>query len=223
MVGTHLRTVTRIDFPAARSCKSSITMARSCYGEIEKGKVEHLLVLLGVPIAYPRLVWLENILTSRLMDPIKALGKFGFLGNFLNRLDGGVEVLDDLDDHWTAKNHKHERAIVIEHASMSSTSDLMGPILGVGPASRVFQFASYTFDVSNQDVFTTLQRGGCVCVPSEEDRVNDPAGAIERLQANFANLTNTMMGLIGRPERVPSLKRLVNLGEPPPEATTHQS
>ncbi|KAK4218249.1 hypothetical protein QBC37DRAFT_437504 [Rhypophila decipiens] len=85
-----------------------------CYEEIEKGKVEHLLVLLGVPIAYPRLVWLENILTSRLMDPIKALGKFGMLGNFLNRLDGGVEVLDDLDDHWTAKNHKHERSIVVE-------------------------------------------------------------------------------------------------------------
>jgi hypothetical protein len=32
-----------------------------CYGEIDKGKVEHLLVVLGVPIAYPRLVWLENM------------------------------------------------------------------------------------------------------------------------------------------------------------------
>jgi len=48
------------------------------------------------------------------MDPIKALGKFGLMRNFLNRFDGGVEVLDDLDDHWTAKNHKHERQLVIE-------------------------------------------------------------------------------------------------------------
>ncbi|KAL2017401.1 hypothetical protein VTK56DRAFT_2244 [Thermocarpiscus australiensis] len=32
-----------------------------CYGEIDKGKVEHLLVLLPVPVAYPRLVWLENM------------------------------------------------------------------------------------------------------------------------------------------------------------------
>ena len=31
------------------------------------------------------------------------------MGNFLNKLDGGVEVLDDLDDHWTAKSHKKER------------------------------------------------------------------------------------------------------------------
>ncbi|KAK8064917.1 hypothetical protein PG994_007555 [Apiospora phragmitis] len=85
-----------------------------CYAEIAKGQTKHLLVLLGVPIAYPRLVWLENILTSRLMDPVKALGKAGLLGNFLNNFDGGVEVLDDLDDHWTAKNHKEERKFVIE-------------------------------------------------------------------------------------------------------------
>lgn len=48
------------------------------------------------------------------MDPIKALGKTGMLGGFLNKFDGGVELLDDLDDHWTAKSHKHERRIVIE-------------------------------------------------------------------------------------------------------------
>ncbi|KAI1638921.1 hypothetical protein F4809DRAFT_658632 [Biscogniauxia mediterranea] len=85
-----------------------------CSDEIIRGDTHHLLVLLGVPIAYPRLVWLENILTSRLMDPIKALGKTGMLGNFLNHFDGGVEVLDDLDDHWTAKSHKEERRYVIE-------------------------------------------------------------------------------------------------------------
>lgn len=31
------------------------------YAEVRRGQVEHLLVLLGVPIAYPRLVWLENM------------------------------------------------------------------------------------------------------------------------------------------------------------------
>ncbi|GJN70151.1 hypothetical protein PLICBS_004203 [Purpureocillium lilacinum] len=84
------------------------------YAELRRGQVEHLLVLLGVPIAYPRLVWLENILTSRLMHPVKALGRTGVLGKALNNIDGGVEVLDDLNDHWTAKNHKHERSIIIE-------------------------------------------------------------------------------------------------------------
>ncbi|KAK5113125.1 hypothetical protein LTR62_003704 [Meristemomyces frigidus] len=71
--------------------------------------IRHLIVLLGVPIAYPRLNFLENILTSRMMDPIKALGRTGVLGGFVNKFDGGVEILDDLDDHWTAKHHKSER------------------------------------------------------------------------------------------------------------------
>ena len=48
------------------------------------------------------------------MDPVKAAGRMGILGNFLNKFDGGVEILDDLDDHWTAKNHKHERNWLIE-------------------------------------------------------------------------------------------------------------
>ncbi|KAI6271288.1 hypothetical protein MCOR29_008600 [Pyricularia oryzae] len=85
-----------------------------CYDEIVKGRTKHLLVLLGVPIAYPRLVWLENILTSRLFEPVKALAKMGLMGGLLNRFDGGVEVLDDLDDHWTAKHHKKERKIIME-------------------------------------------------------------------------------------------------------------
>lgn len=80
-----------------------------CRREIIKGDTKHLIVLLGVPIAYPRLNFLENVLTSRLMDPIKALGRTGVLGGFVNKFDGGVEILDDLDDHWTAKHHKAER------------------------------------------------------------------------------------------------------------------
>lgn len=43
------------------------------------------------------------------MDPLKALGRTGVLGGFVNKFDGGVEILDDLDDHWTAKHHKDER------------------------------------------------------------------------------------------------------------------
>ncbi|KAA8894830.1 hypothetical protein FN846DRAFT_785850 [Sphaerosporella brunnea] len=82
--------------------------------EIVPGETKHLIVLLGIPIAYPRLVWLENLLTSRIMDPIKALGRMGIIGGFLNNFDGGVELLDDLDDHWTAKNHKQERNFFIK-------------------------------------------------------------------------------------------------------------
>jgi hypothetical protein len=29
--------------------------------EITKGETKHLIVLVGVPVAYPRMVWLENL------------------------------------------------------------------------------------------------------------------------------------------------------------------
>lgn len=77
--------------------------------------LKHLVLLLGVPIAYPRLIWLENILQSPLIAPIKFLNKrFGFAGGFFNQFDGKVDLLDDLDDHYTARQHKSERRELIQ-------------------------------------------------------------------------------------------------------------
>jgi hypothetical protein len=59
-------------------------------------------------------VWLENILTSRVLDPVKALSRAGMFSGLVNKFDGSVEILDDLDDHWTAKNHKTERTWLVE-------------------------------------------------------------------------------------------------------------
>lgn len=77
--------------------------------------LKHLVLLLGVPIAYPRLIWLENILQSPLIAPIRFLNKrFGFAGGFFNQFDGKVDLLDDLDDHYTARQHKTERRELIQ-------------------------------------------------------------------------------------------------------------
>ena len=97
------------------SIRSFDLLLERCRKEIIEEETKHLIVLLGVPIAYPRLVWLENVLTSKAMDPIKALGRAGIVkGGFLNKFDGGVEILDDLDDHWTASHHKQERNDLIK-------------------------------------------------------------------------------------------------------------
>ncbi|EGD93998.1 hypothetical protein TESG_01527 [Trichophyton tonsurans CBS 112818] len=80
-----------------------------------KGEIKHLILLLGVPIAYPRLAWLENILSSPLISPIRLLNKrFGLGGSFFNKFDGQVDLLDDLDDHYTARQHKGERRLLIQ-------------------------------------------------------------------------------------------------------------
>lgn len=64
------------------------------------GSIKHLVLLLGVPIAYPRLQWLENILSSPIIGPIKFLNKrFGIAGGVFNQFDGGVDLLDG-KSHW---------------------------------------------------------------------------------------------------------------------------
>ncbi len=101
---------TRTEILSEASCKKIFDR---CDAEIQRNGTTHLIVLVGVPIAYPRLVWLETILTSSLMAPIKALSKAANK-NLQNPFDGAIEILDDLDDHWTAKHHKAERRWLIE-------------------------------------------------------------------------------------------------------------
>ncbi|KAF8352304.1 hypothetical protein F5887DRAFT_23349 [Amanita rubescens] len=83
--------------------------------------VEHLIVQLGIPIAYPRMVFLETALESKL-NPLVALGRSGFLSGFVNKYNADAELLDDLNDHWTAKLHKQERNKLIEQFQLRARS-----------------------------------------------------------------------------------------------------
>lgn len=83
------------------------------------------------PIAYPRLKFLDNILTSKLIGPLKAFGRIGMFGNLFNKFDGGFEILDDLDDHWTAKYHTLERKWFIRQLQdLSAEKSVRVTILG---------------------------------------------------------------------------------------------
>lgn len=74
--------------------------------------VEHLIIQLGVPLAYPRMVMLEKLLASK-YNPIVKLAKM-LLPAFTNNFNGQVELLDDLNDHWCAAHHKKERNWLVE-------------------------------------------------------------------------------------------------------------
>ena len=52
---------------------------------------------IGVPIAYPRMVFLESALDSK-FNPLVLLGKSGRLGlsGFVNKFNAQAELLDDL-------------------------------------------------------------------------------------------------------------------------------
>ncbi|KJZ72614.1 hypothetical protein HIM_07973 [Hirsutella minnesotensis 3608] len=94
--------------------------------------IKHLILLLGIPIAYPRLTWLENVFRSPIMGPIKFLNRrFGLGGGFFNHFDGSVDLLDDLDDHYTARTHKVERAeLITELQDIAAEFSVRVTILG---------------------------------------------------------------------------------------------
>ncbi|KAL4941556.1 hypothetical protein BDV06DRAFT_178954 [Aspergillus oleicola] len=77
-----------------------------CHREIVKGETKHLIVLTSIPLAYPRVAMVKNILNSR-----QSLGKAGLFGGLINRHGAKVEIFDD---HWTAKQHKLDRKYLIE-------------------------------------------------------------------------------------------------------------
>jgi amino acid adenylation domain-containing protein/non-ribosomal peptide synthase protein (TIGR01720 family) len=104
------------------------------------------------------------------------------------------------------------KGTIIPHAAFCTSAAAFTRRMNINATSRTFQFASYTFDASCIEILSALTVGATVCVPSDDERMNDPAGAIRKLKATWSLLTPSVLGTI-EPERVPCLKTLVAGGE----------
>lgn len=127
-------------------------------------------------------------------------------------LDSQVSPQDPAFVMFTSGSTGKPKGVVLCHQALVSSALAHGAALGLGPHTRFLQFAAHTFDNSLEEMFTTLMHGGCVCVPSEADRLGDLPGAIDRLDANFMDLTPTVAALL-RPADVPKIKGMAVGGE----------
>ncbi|RYP18895.1 hypothetical protein DL765_003683 [Monosporascus sp. GIB2] len=66
------------------------------------------------------------------------------------------------------------------------------------------------------EILTALTVGACICIPSEDERLNDLGGAIRRYEADWMFLTPTTLKLLD-PDDVPCLRTLVVGGEASPQ------
>lgn len=114
---------------------------------------------------------------------------------------------------FTSGSTGKPKGIVHEHRAMCSSAKEHAAKLNMDSGTRTFQFAAYTFIVNTFEIFTPLVVGGCVCVPSKEDRLGRTTGAMRDLNANWACLTPSFLRSIS-PEELPQLKTLVLAGEP---------
>jgi amino acid adenylation domain-containing protein len=112
------------------------------------------------------------------------------------------------------------KGITTEHSGFYCMAVANAKALKIDSTTKMLQFASYSFDVSNRDTLVTLMFGGCVCIPSEDDRLNNLTRFMNQHQVTLASLTPSMASTLS-PSSCPTLRGLVLGGEPMTE--THVS
>jgi amino acid adenylation domain-containing protein/non-ribosomal peptide synthase protein (TIGR01720 family) len=114
---------------------------------------------------------------------------------------------------YTSGSTGKPKGCVLEHHSVSKSQLVNAKTMNISSSTRTVQFATYTFDVSILEIFGPLVVGGCVCVISDDERMNDVATAINDRKADWILLTPTVAQIF-TPSAVPTLKTLVFCGEP---------
>lgn len=113
---------------------------------------------------------------------------------------------------FTSGSTGKPKGVVTEHRGICTAAIEQGKRIRLSPEARVLQYASYAFESSILEILHTLFHGGTICVISHEERFNDMVGAINRLQANWAFFTPSLIRTF-RPEQVPCMKTVVLGGE----------
>lgn len=113
---------------------------------------------------------------------------------------------------FTSGSTGEPKGVALEHRAVSTSCYYHGSRLGFDQSTRNFQFAHYIFDPSLSEIFATLVFGGCVCVPSDEERTGNISGAMERMNITFIGATPTVAKLI-EPRDHPNLQSIMLAGE----------
>jgi amino acid adenylation domain-containing protein len=113
---------------------------------------------------------------------------------------------------FTSGTTGRPKATAIEHNSVCLSVTRLAELTGISEHSRVYQFSSYAWDAAFGEMLMALFTGACICIPSEEDRLNRLAQSISTLKATYILLTPTVLRLLS-PKEVPTLQNIAMAGE----------
>ncbi|KAF2257728.1 acetyl-CoA synthetase-like protein [Lojkania enalia] len=113
---------------------------------------------------------------------------------------------------YTSGSTGKPKGVVLEHGALATSILAHGPVFGINSHDRLSQFAAYTFDVAIGEIMTTLSFGACICVPSENDRINRLTPFLAEAKVTIAALTSTVATLVQPPD-TPTIRTMILIGE----------
>lgn len=105
------------------------------------------------------------------------------------------------------------KGAIISHANYASAVSTQQKALDFRECDRVFDFASYAFDAAWCNVIHALTVGGCLCIPSEQERKEDLVAALHKYQVNYAVLTPSVAWFSA--SELPDSLRTIHFGGEP--------
>ena len=114
--------------------------------------------------------------------------------------------------YFTSGSTGEPKGVMISHATLSTSLLAQGIAFDFDTGTRMLQFSAHVWDASLFEVLVTLVHGGCVCIPSEQQRLSDLTGFMEQAGVNFAVFTPTVAASVD-PKDVPALRKLLLSGE----------
>ncbi|RBR10285.1 uncharacterized protein FIESC28_09535 [Fusarium coffeatum] len=112
---------------------------------------------------------------------------------------------------FTSGSTGKPKGIVVQHQALATRMLAEGGALGYRGA-RALQFAASTWDIFITDIFATLLHQGCVCIPSEQDRLFNLAEFCTNHKVTLAIVTPSLANTLS-PASFPTLKTLIFSGE----------
>ncbi|SEU41903.1 amino acid adenylation domain-containing protein, partial [Myxococcus fulvus] len=115
---------------------------------------------------------------------------------------------------YTSGSTGQPKGTAVEHRSVANLVTHEARAYGIGPGERVLQFANLSFDLSVEEIFTTLTSGAAlVLAPLEKVMPGAPLHALLRDEA-LTVISLTPAALAATPaEGLPSLKTVISGGE----------
>ncbi|KAM4055831.1 AMP-binding enzyme [Hirsutella rhossiliensis] len=114
---------------------------------------------------------------------------------------------------FTSGSTGRPKGAIITHRNFYSAIVYQRDDLGYHRDSRVFDFASYAFDIAWSNLLNTLTVGACLCIPSAAERENNLPGCLEKYKITVSDLTPSVARFIEPKSALHNLTTLLLGGE----------